>query len=113
MLQRIAVSLVILAAIIFGLQFFPSSADGANKCPSITVTGVPGDGPTALFSANITSLYDGLSYNWTTSSGTIDEGQGSLQIRVAAASGSSVTATLEVGGIPAACPNVASGSVDL
>jgi hypothetical protein len=113
MLQRIAVSLVMLAAIIFGLQFFPSSADGANKCPSITVTGVAGDGPTALFSANVTSLYDGLSYNWTTSSGTITSGQGTLQIGVAGTSGSSVTATLEVGGVPAACPSSASGSVDL
>jgi hypothetical protein len=113
MLQRIAVSLVMLAAIIFGLQFFPSSADGADKCPSITVTGVAGDGPSALFSANITSLYDGLSFNWTISSGTITSGQGTLQIDVAGTSGSSVTATLEVGGIPAACPSAASGSVEL
>ena len=113
MLQRVAVSLIMLAAIIFGLQFFPSSADGADKCPSITVTGVAEDGPNALFSANITSLYDGLTYNWTTSGGTIEDGQGSLQIRVAAASGGTVTATLEVGGIPAACPNASSSSVEL
>jgi hypothetical protein len=113
MLQRIAVSLVMLAAIIFGLQLLPAAADGADKCPSITVTGVAGDGPTALFSANVTSMVDGLTYNWLVSSGTIDSGQGSLQIHVAGTSGSPITATLEVGGIPADCPSSASASVDL
>jgi hypothetical protein len=112
MLQRVAVSLVILAAIIFGLQFFPTAADGADKCPSITVTGVAGEGASALFSANITSLYDNLTYNWTVSAGTIENGQGSLQISVAGADAGLVTATLEVGGIPAACPNTASSTVE-
>jgi hypothetical protein len=112
MLQRVAVSLVILAAIIFGLQFFPTAADGAEKCPSITITGVEGEGASALFSANITSLYDNLTYNWTVSAGMIESGQGSLQISVATADAKSVTASVEVGGIPAACPNVASGTVE-
>ncbi|MBL0924951.1 MAG: hypothetical protein IBJ12_10870 [Sphingomonadaceae bacterium] len=111
MLQRVAVSLVILAAIIVGLQFFPTAADGADKCPSITVTGVAGEGTTALFSANITSLYDNLTYNWTVSAGTIESGQGSLQISVASADAAAVTASLEVGGIPATCPNTASSTV--
>lgn len=113
MLQRVAVSLVMLAAIIFGLQFLPSAADGADKCPSITVTGVAGEGPNALFSANITSLSDNLSYNWSVSSGTIDSGQGTLQINVAGSAGQSVTATLEVGGVPASCPGTASATVEL
>jgi hypothetical protein len=113
MLQRIAVSLVMLAAIIFGLQLLPAAADGADKCPSITVTGVAGDGPTALFSANVTSMVDGLTYNWLVSSGTIDSGQGSLQIHVAGVAGETVTASVEIGGVPAACPNTASESVSL
>jgi PKD-like domain len=112
MLQRVAVSLVILAAIIFGLQFFPTAADGADKCPFITVTGVAGETKSALFSANITSLHDNMTYNWTVSAGTIENGQGSLQIAVAATDASAVTATVEVGGIPAACPNTASGTVE-
>jgi hypothetical protein len=36
-----------------------------------------------------------------------------LQIHVAGTSGSPITATLEVGGIPADCPSSASASVDL
>lgn len=62
MLQRVAVSLVMLATIIFGLQFLPTAADGADKCPSITVTGVAEDGRSALFSANVTSLNENLTY---------------------------------------------------
>ncbi len=89
MLQRVAVSLVMLATIIFGLQFLPSAADGADKCPSITVTGVAGDGANALFSANVTSLVESLTYNWSVSSGSIESGQGSLQINVAGAAGQS------------------------
>ncbi len=113
MLQRITVSLVMLAAIIFGLQLLPAAADGADKCPSITVTGVAGDGPNALFSANITSLYGDLAYSWTVSSGTITAGQGTLQIDVAGVAGEAVTASLAVGGIPAACPSTASSTVEL
>lgn len=113
MLQRVAVSLVMLAAIIFGLQFLPTAADGADKCPSITVTGVAEEGPSALFSANVTSLNQDLTYNWSVSAGTISTGQGSLQISVADADGGSVSATVEVGGIPASCPATASGTVDL
>jgi hypothetical protein len=113
MLQRVAVSLVMLAAIILGLQFLPSAADGADKCPSITVTGVAGEGPNALFSANVTSLVENLTYNWSVSSGTIEAGQGTLQIDVTSAAGQSVTATVEVGGVPASCPGTASATVDL
>jgi hypothetical protein len=93
------------------LQFFPTAADGAGKCPSITVTGVADEGANALFSANITSLYDNLTYTWAVSAGAIETGQGSLQISVSAAEPTSITATVEVGGIPAACPNTASGTV--
>jgi hypothetical protein len=113
MLQRVAVSLVMLAAIIFGLQFLPTAADGADKCPSITVTGVAEEGPSALFSANVTSLNENLTYVWTVSAGTITTGQGTLQISVAAADGSTVTATVEVGGVLASCPATASATVDL
>lgn len=113
MLQRVAVSLVMLATIIFGLQFLPTAADGADKCPSITVTGVAEDGRGALFSANVTSLNENLTYNWTVSAGTITTGQGTLQISVSATDASAVTATVEVGGVPASCPATASGTVDL
>jgi hypothetical protein len=112
MLQRVAVSLVMLAAIIIGLQLMPEAADGADKCPSITATGVADDGPSALFSANVTSLQDKLTYNWSVSNGSIAEGQGSLQIRVTGAQGA-VTATVEVGGVPTSCPNSASATVEL
>jgi hypothetical protein len=77
------------------------------------VTGVGGDGPNALFSANITSLVESLTYNWSVSNGTIESGQGSLQINVAGAAGDSVTATVEVGGVPASCPNTGSATVEL
>jgi hypothetical protein len=113
MLQRVAVSLAMLAAVIFALQFLPEAADGADKCPSITVTGVSGDNPTALFSANVTSMIGDLTYNWAVSSGAIDAGQGTLQIHVVDVAGDRVTASLEVGGIAASCPNSASETVTL
>jgi hypothetical protein len=54
-----------------------------------------------------------VTYNWSVSSGTIESGQGTPSITVRTTremAGSSVTATVELGGLPAGCncPNSAS-----
>ena len=102
MLQRVAISLAVLAAIIVALQLLPSAADGADKCPRITATGISGEGKSAQFSANVTGA----------EGGGIASGQGTPQIAVTEVAGGSVTATIEIGGIPASCTSTASETVE-
>ena len=54
-------------------------------------------------------------YNWTVSAGTISSGQGTSAIMVDTTGdgGTSVTATVEVGGYSAQCPNSKSTTVDV
>jgi hypothetical protein len=54
-----------------------------------------------------------FTFNWVISAGTIAEGQGSGNIRVEAPKGSFVTATVEVGGLPAECSPMVSGSTEI
>ena len=112
MLQRVAVSLAVLAAIIIALQLLPSAADGADKCPRITATGISGEGKSAQFSANVTGAEGGVTFNWSVSDGGIASGQGTPQIAVTEVAGGSVTATVEIGGIPASCTSTASETVE-
>jgi hypothetical protein len=65
-----------------------------------------------LFAANPPlDDFEKLNYKWTISSGTIIEGQGKPWITVVTTKDAteSVTATVEIDGLPAACPNRASG----
>ena len=90
-------------------------------CPTLSV-----DCPTELvevgqpitFSANASGgdPNASLSYNWTVSSGTITSGQGSSRITVDTAGlsgGSSVTATVELGGVAPECNRTASCTTQL
>ena len=65
------------------------------------------------FTANVTpGTYD-PTYNWTVSAGTIESGQGTPSIVVRTTSdmaGSSVTATVNIGGAPAGCDCTVTGS---
>jgi hypothetical protein len=74
-------------------------------CPTVDVTGPSGvtrPGESMTFTANVGGASGGdVTYNWTVSSGTISNGQGSPVITVdttGLAGGSNVTATVTIGG---------------
>ena len=95
------------------------SVSTVAQCPELSVS-APGDeviaGESMTFSANIVSGESkssaALSFNWTTSAGTINSGQGTSVITVDTADlgGQFVTATLELGGLPASCSRTASAT---
>lgn len=83
-------------------------------CPTISVS-CPSDveaGSPITFNASVTGGPASLSptYNWSVSAGTITEGQGtpSITVDTAGLGGSSVTATVDVGGVEPACSRTAS-----
>ncbi len=94
----------------------------AAQCPALSIS-APSDeviaGESVTFNANIVSGDSKsamtLSFNWSISAGTISSGQGSSVITVDTAdlAGKSVTATLEIGGLPAACARTASATASV
>jgi len=79
------------------------------QCATVSLSGPAGitaPGETMTFTASVTpGTYD-PTYNWTVSAGTIESGQGTPSIVVRTTremAGSSVTATIDVGGAPAEC----------
>jgi len=88
-------------------------------CPTLSVT-CPSDvdaGQPATFTATFTQGTPTVSetYNWTVSAGTITSGQGTSSITVdtTGASGGSITATVEVGGVDPTCNRTASCTVQV
>jgi hypothetical protein len=82
-------------------------------CPTVNVT-CPSDvevGAPITFSATVTGAGN-VTYNWSVSAGTITSGQGTPSITVDSANlgGQTVTATVELGGLAAACTKTASCS---
>jgi hypothetical protein len=92
----------------------------AQNCPSsVTVVG-PSElmaGDTLVFTVAVRDYnYSGkLMYNWSISAGTIISGQGTAMIRVNTSKldGQTVTATLELKGLPPKCQSVASTSAEI
>lgn len=90
------------------------------ECPSISVSGPSSavkTGERMTFTANVSGgTQTGATYNWTVSSGSIVEGQGtpSISVDTTGLSGQQVTATVNVGGLCADCPREyqASGTVE-
>lgn len=85
------------------------------ECPTLSVTGPAGvtaPGETVTFTANVSGgSGEAVTYNWTTSAGTIIEGQGTPVIRVATTpemAGTSVTGTVTIGGVCDQCDKDAS-----
>lgn len=72
-------------------------------------------GQELTFTATLTQGTDTPTYNWTVSAGTILEGQGTPLIKVSTdgRQGSSITATVELGGIDPSCRNTASATGDV
>jgi hypothetical protein len=85
-------------------------------CPTITVdcpSGLTLSGSPVTFTANVSGGDANVTptYNWTVSAGTISSGQGTSSITVdtaGLASGSSITATVSVGGLDPSCTASAS-----
>ena len=77
-------------------------------CPPLSVSGPAGitqPGESMTFTA---SSSGDVTYNWTVSAGSIESGQGTPSITVRTTpdmAGSNVTATVTIGGLPAACAN--------
>jgi hypothetical protein len=84
-------------------------------CPTLDVTGPAGTvnaGETITFTANVSGGgATNVTYDWSVTSGTIIEGQGTPVIRVATTAdmaGQSTTATVRIGGVCEECPKEAS-----
>jgi len=80
------------------------------ECPAVSITGPAGittPGETMTFTANASGgSQDRVTYNWTVSAGTIESGQGTPSIVVRTTpemAGTTVTATLTIGGLDATC----------
>ncbi|MGI8788410.1 MAG: hypothetical protein ACR2HG_11695 [Pyrinomonadaceae bacterium] len=89
-------------------------------CPTLSVTGPPASvnaGDTITFTANVAGgSQSEVTYNWTTSAGTIIEGQGTPVVRVATTpdmAGGTVTGTVTIGGVCDECQKTASDTVDI
>jgi hypothetical protein len=88
--------------------------NGSTKCPTISVTGPAGvwsPGEEISFSVNLEGVSSAkLMYLWSVNKGRIAKGQGTKTIAVTTPKGSyqPIEATVEVSGIAAGCPKLAS-----
>lgn len=100
------------------VSLFISSLAGAQDCPGISVYPYSDEitaGDTLIITCVTKFLKTDVTYNWTISAGVIISGQGTARILVNTkeASGMFITATVELAGLPAKCPNVASASAEV
>ncbi len=99
-------------------QYVPAQAQGIPRCPVVTVSCPDAaDASPLTFSARVSDVDPSieLTFKWTASAGVIISGQGTSSVIVDAseAGGQSITATVEVGGLPAVCVNKASCSTSV
>ena len=102
-----------LCLLVFALQTQGAHAQSRNTneqpdCPVVRVSCPDiARGPTTIFSASVSgvNLPAELKFNWEVSAGVITGGQGTRSITVdtSAIGGRSVTATVDVGGLPERC----------
>lgn len=84
------------------------------QCPQISITGPagltePGEvAPFTVVVAHSTLQLQKLEYKWTSSTGAIEDGQGTTSIRVRQLRREGLTATVEILGLPEGCPYQAS-----
>lgn len=112
----------ITAAFIFSIQNVQAQVTQKIPCPSIVLNGPASytveEGDSLVFKVKpLGKVYDdmGVTYNWAISSGFIEKGQGSsvIYVNTGGLKGLSVTATVEVGGLEPACPNIHSYTVEV
>ena len=90
-----------------------AQTNNTASCPTISVTGPPGiaqPNEPVLFTAAVDEKAKNynIKYVWTISSGKIVGGQGTATLSVLPNPGESVTAAIEILGLPEGCSNVAS-----
>lgn len=109
-----------LVLILFILIISAFSISAQSPCPTISVTppnGLTEIGGSMTFTAKIDGIsLENLKYQWVVTSGAITSGQGTQTITVATTddmAGATVTAILEVSGLPQNCPNEFSGSGEI
>ena len=89
----------------------------AQNCPSISVSAPSSnvkEGTAATFSVNVSGGRADMSvtYNWSISAGTIESGQGTsvISVNTSGLGGQNITATVELGGLPAECVRTSSAT---
>jgi hypothetical protein len=103
--------LVIVATSATAQLTYSQTPSSESPCPTISVSCPSENGSTLMFGARVSGSWSNLTFKWTVSNGKIVSGQGtsSVTIDVRGFEGQSVTATVEVGGLPdKTCLNVAS-----
>lgn len=91
------------------------SAGNAATCPTIEVTGGQVGASGAKFVANVANSDGDVTYNWTISAGMIESGQGTPVISVVEVGepGTTVTATVDIGGMSPECNRNESWTVEI
>jgi hypothetical protein len=119
---RSVIFLGVMAPFVFVIDLRAQSTEvpKANGCPVTSVTGPAGlhkPGDMIWFEVSVTpETLPNLSYRWTVNEGQINEGQSSKKIGVRYLDemrATTLTATVEVGGIPDNCERSASESAPL
>lgn len=100
------------------VTFFILFSAKSQNCPGIAVYPYSDEitaGDTLIFTCVTKNLTANVTYNWAISAGAIVSGQGTARIYVDTkdASGMFITATVELGGIPASCERAASASSEV
>jgi hypothetical protein len=109
-MRRLILSITIALLALASLSFKSNAARRACDCPTLTVScadTVPAGNSTTFRAAVSNFSKDAkFSYTWTVSAGTILSGQGTPAIVVdtTGLGGQTVTATVEVKGLPDSCP---------
>ena len=99
-LKLVSVGAMALASI----SLFACSPATTEKCPTFAVTAEVGKDGAATATFTLAPTRDGLTYNWSTSAGTITTGQGTSKAIISDPTpGESVTATVEIGGLDTSC----------
>jgi hypothetical protein len=94
-----------------------TAAVASAQCPKISTNSESfeyKDGQQVLITATADTKAD-ISYNWSVSAGTITSGQGTSVITVDSKglAGQTVTATVDIGGLPRECSTTSSVSVSI
>jgi hypothetical protein len=97
----------------------PENSPGTQTCPAVSITApseVTAPGELMIFTAIVENgrLYN-VSYKWSVSSGTIENGQNTpvIQLRTDKTQGQEVTAVVEVDGLPEGCLKMVSKTADV
>jgi hypothetical protein len=91
-----------------------AQSNPAPACPTLTVTGpagIPNPGDFISYIVQLTgNIPANVGFKWSVSSGKVVEGQGTDQVKIDAdwMSGVSITATVDVLGLPEGCPTTSS-----